>query len=288
MRRQLHPTTSAVRRHSARCRSTALAWAGFAVALAGLAGGTPAAGTGPGIEAALTNEEVIELTELGLGDEVLIAKIHQAPRVDFDLDTGGLIALKTAGVSDAVIAAMLERSTGRRSDGASPLPGGAVGAGSQPSATDVILETRDGGIPLTSIRGDLSTTWAYVATLTFLDFPGTRGRDRTGDRSPSLLVAATEDPVGRLYWAKLDPSKGKDARSLKMGRARMFGTAQISTPDKDWTIPFEAREEERGLWRLVPLKELAPGEYGLWVRPGWSFPSFVVGEQGVLFDFGVD
>ena len=62
-------------------------------------------------EKPLTNPDVIELAKLGLGDSVVIAKIRQAPAVQFDLETNDLAALKKAGVSGAAIAAMLERAT---------------------------------------------------------------------------------------------------------------------------------------------------------------------------------
>jgi len=67
----------------------------------------------------------------------------------------------------------------------------------------------------------------------------------------------------------------QDTRSVKVGKGKMFSATATFRPDKDWTIPFEATEEEAGLWRIVPTKDLKPGEYGVYV-------------SGVLHDFGVD
>lgn len=58
----------------------------------------------------MTNAEVIQLVTAGLSDQVVTTSIRQAAAKDFDLTPTGLIALKKAGVSDALIVAMQERS----------------------------------------------------------------------------------------------------------------------------------------------------------------------------------
>lgn len=64
-------------------------------------------------DGALTNADVIQLSQAGLGDAVVVAKIRQAARANFALDVDDIIALKNAGVGKDAIAAMLERSGGR-------------------------------------------------------------------------------------------------------------------------------------------------------------------------------
>lgn len=59
----------------------------------------------------MTNDEVIQLVTAGLSEQVIITSIRQAPTKDFDLTPTGLIALKKAGVSDAVIVVMQEKGT---------------------------------------------------------------------------------------------------------------------------------------------------------------------------------
>jgi hypothetical protein len=56
--------------------------------------------------ATLKNEDVVNMVESGLQESVVIAAVHANPE-NFDLSANGLIALKKAGVSDAVIQAML-------------------------------------------------------------------------------------------------------------------------------------------------------------------------------------
>ena len=56
---------------------------------------------------ALSNDDILRLRDVGLSDDVVVAKIKSSPAA-YHLDADDLIALKKANVSDAVIAAMLE------------------------------------------------------------------------------------------------------------------------------------------------------------------------------------
>ena len=68
-------------------------------------GGSPTSSSAP--SEVLTNEEVIRMTVAKLPDSVIVTKIKNST-CKFDISTDGLIKLKQAGVSDAVIQAMTE------------------------------------------------------------------------------------------------------------------------------------------------------------------------------------
>jgi hypothetical protein len=53
----------------------------------------------------MKNQDVIDLVSLGIGDDVVIEKIHAAPATNFDTGVDALKALKAAKVSDAVMKA---------------------------------------------------------------------------------------------------------------------------------------------------------------------------------------
>lgn len=61
-------------------------------------------------EKPLTNDDVLAMVKAGLGDELTIAKIKQAPDVKLDVSTDELIRMKTKGASKAVIDAMMKRA----------------------------------------------------------------------------------------------------------------------------------------------------------------------------------
>ena len=86
----------------------------------GSAGGFGGAPTASGIQSPATNQpspgpstmtdnDVIQLVTAGLSEQVVATSIRQAPAKNFDLTPTGLIALKKARVSDAVIVVMQEK-----------------------------------------------------------------------------------------------------------------------------------------------------------------------------------
>jgi hypothetical protein len=218
--------------------------------------------------APMTNASVVTLEKSGLGDQVVIARINQADRVDFKLEDSDLIALKDAGVSSVVIEAMLKRAT-------TPARGGAD-SGPAPTSAAVTLLASAGETVLHPQVGDTSMTYAYVTVLRFMDYPGLHSQVRTNDRNPKLVVASAESPVGRFFVVKADPDTKHGVRSVKMGRGGMFGSSGLMTPDGDWQMGYTAEKSSATTWRLTLKKPLAPGEYGVFVR------------TMELYDFGVD
>lgn len=62
-------------------------------------------------QSVLTNRDVIRLAQAKVSEEVILTKIKSSPN-KFDLSTDGIVQLKTAGVSDAVLKAMMDASSG--------------------------------------------------------------------------------------------------------------------------------------------------------------------------------
>jgi hypothetical protein len=64
-------------------------------------------GTTPTVSKPVTNEDVLKLVAAGLGDDVIITKIRRGPTA-FSVDTDSIVQLRKAGVSEAVLRAMLD------------------------------------------------------------------------------------------------------------------------------------------------------------------------------------
>lgn len=90
-----------------------------ALAVALLIGGRSLTGQ---TEQPLTNADIVTMLRAGLGDDVIIAKIQQAPAETLDVSTGALVSLKKAGASKGVIEAMVKRTSSRPSSGAPAAP----------------------------------------------------------------------------------------------------------------------------------------------------------------------
>jgi len=234
-------------------------------------------------ESPLTNEDVVKLVHLDLGDEVVVAKIRQASSVDFRLETDDLGRLKKAGVDGKIIAAMLDRSStgdiggsGASSAGAAAIAARiAANAGSGDSVR--LLDDSGEATPLRSLIGQFSTTYAYVKMVTWLNFPGEHATVRSHDTKPTFLLQSAADPRSRYYIVKLDVNDETHDRSLKVGQGGPFSQRIGNAPDTDWTFDFDAAETHRGAWQLTLRKPLEHGEYGVFSVRGQE-----------LFDFGID
>lgn len=71
--------------------------------------GRPATPAAPAVEArALTNADIVSMVQAGLGETVVLATIRTATARAFDVTPTGLIDLKKNGVSDAIVALMID------------------------------------------------------------------------------------------------------------------------------------------------------------------------------------
>jgi len=234
-----------------------------------------------GDEKALDNAEIIKLTKLDMGDSVIISKIKSASSVKFATETDDLVKLKEAGVSKPVIAAMLDRTAPAAPPAAAP-SGGGSGGGSG-SSYHVTLKASDSTVALTGNDGDVKTIVApFVGMRRFIIFSDLEAKTRTKDHKPSIVVASDKDPRKTFWYVKVDQDDDKDDmnRSIDVESPGMWGGVMSSAPDDDMQVKCEIKEEGPGMWRFTPIKELKPGEYGLYVGKGEM--------SAVLFDFGVD
>ena len=61
----------------------------------------------------LTNGDVVSMTQSSLGEDLIVEKIRESKGA-FDISVSGLVGLKKSGVSDAVVAAMIEKNRALR------------------------------------------------------------------------------------------------------------------------------------------------------------------------------
>jgi hypothetical protein len=233
-------------------------------------------------EKALDNAEIVKLTKLDMGDSVIIAKIKSASSVQFATGTDDLVKLKEAGVSKAVIAAMLDRSAPPQPVAAAASPGHGGGGGGG-SSYKVTLKASDATVELTPIDGDVKTIVApFVGMRRFIIFSDVEASTRTKDHKPSVVVASDKDPRKAIWFVKVDQDKDKEDmnRSIDVESPGMWGGMMSSAPDDDMQIKCDIKEDGPGMWRFTPLKDLKPGEYGLYVGKGEM--------SAILFDFGID
>jgi hypothetical protein len=228
---------------------------------------------------AMTNDDIVKMIKLGFGDEVVVAKIEEAPSVAFKTGIDDLEALKKDGASDAVISAMVARQ-GK----AEAPPPAAAAPGAEQAAVELVTKDK-GTVSLTSEAGTTSTAYAYVTMLMFSNFDGQHAKVRTTDRHPSLVVRSEKNPEGRFWFVSAEVDDDDNVRSVKMGNMGMFKSKNLNAPDTDNRIKCTVEQTGKDTWTYTPKKDLKKGEYGIWYSAGTAGATAPGGE---MFDFGVD
>src|ERR1700685_943615 len=67
----------------------------------------------------LTNADIVKMQSAGLSESIILASVNGQPAA-YDTSSDGLLALKKAGVSDAVVAAMIPRNAAIKSGVSNP------------------------------------------------------------------------------------------------------------------------------------------------------------------------
>ena len=106
----------------------------------------------PSESSGMTNGDVIKLVQAGIGESVVMTAVRTAAKTMFQLDADNLIALKKAGVSDNIVAVMLDPKAAPAAAASAvvaplPLTGGNLDTRARVSDPHAAVETpRDPGI----------------------------------------------------------------------------------------------------------------------------------------------
>jgi hypothetical protein len=107
----------------------------------------------------MTNTDIIKMQSAGLSESITLSSVNTQPAA-YDTSTNGLLALKKAGVADAVVAAMISRNAAMKGGVGNPsgtnLPSAAP-AGPPPGVDEVGSITRTRTKPGTPYRPRSST-----------------------------------------------------------------------------------------------------------------------------------
>lgn len=236
----------------------------------------------------LDNKAVIQLVGVGLGDQAVIAKINSSA-TQFDTSTDALIALKNAGVSSAVIAAMIQASSGANvsanaaasldsPDPKAPHPSGVYMLGDwlKPAKMLVIDATTSnqtksggflgyaftGGLASMSFKTEIPNSHARVQTSeerpTFYFYFDQANRSLSNGGNGSFWVGGAVTSPAEFSLVRFDVKK--DRREAKVGSFNITG-AKSGVMDKD-RIPFHYKLVEPGVYEVRPEQPLEKGEYG--------------------------
>jgi hypothetical protein len=238
-------------------------------------------------QTALTNDAILKMAKAGLGEDILLSTVKSQPG-RYTTSPDDLIALKGAGVTDKVIAAMIEKNA---SGGAAPAAASAAPAAA-PKAAAPVTE-----VGVYYLKGeawtDLPPEVVNFKTGGVLKSIGTAGivkgdvnghvngeHSKTGLKSPvSLLVYAPEGTAITEYQLlRLRDSKdGREFRTVTGGVMHVSGGA---TRD---LVPFESKKTAPRTYEIV-LPSLGTGDYGL-LPPAGGDSTSSSGRIGKIYSF---
>jgi hypothetical protein len=240
----------------------------------------------------LTNESILKLVKAGLGEETIITMI-KTQASSFSVSTDDVIALKTAGASDKIVAAMLAKNAGAV---AKPV---AAEAAPKVEAASTTKE----GVPLPDELGVYYLKDGKYVNIPpeILNLRTARGKQMmvgifanaklngwiTSQHSTTRL-APTNDFVVKLAEGT-DPAEflcvtfevKKDRREVELARGRI----NISTGTHRSQIPFESERLAKQIYRLK-FGTMKRGEYGL-LPPGANISANAT-SAGKIYTFLVE
>jgi len=229
----------------------------------------------------LTNQDVISMTQLGLSDDVIIAKIRSASAAGagttaFDTSVDGLKALKEAHVTDAVIKVMI--------DPAQPAP--VVVAAGAPVALDPNLPPPEVGvywkngaafvliqgraIDQTKVGGRAGSYFTDGVRNQHWDayLEGPTSANVVKERHPSFFFYVPDGNDASDYVLIRLNKKG-DRREFQVGS---FGgvTGGKTGVKRDKEVTYKAQHVAIRTYRVTLDEDLKPGEYAFFMGTGMS------------------
>ncbi len=231
----------------------------------------------------LTNDTILKLAKAGMGDDVVINMINTQPS-GFSLAADDLIALKTGGVSDKVIAAMLARN-------ANPSPGLVTSAA--PAAGPAheigvyykqgeawmdmepeVVNFKTGGVLKSAftegiVKGDING-----------HINGAHGKTQV--KTPVEILIYTPEGVAASEYQLLHLHEEKDAREFRTVTGGVFHKSGGASRD---AVEFEAKKIAPRTYSLT-LSNVKTGEYGL-LPPSSGDATGSTGRLGKLYTFHV-
>lgn len=239
---------------------------------------------------AMTNGDVVSLVSVGMADDVIIAKIKSAPNVDFDTSVDGLKALKTAGVSSAVLRVMIDPkaavtvssmsapAANDPDDPLSPHNGFYI----QTTGTDgkmhlqKLLLTNTSGVKGPSFGSALGSAYSFGIhkMKTKMVIPGTKAEIETTNPSPTFWIYPAEGmSIQNTELVKLEIKKdSREATGATIG-----GFSGVSVGGAQGA--GEGLKSERikdGIYKVTVVQPLAVGSYAFIEGTGGSYRDFDV------------
>jgi hypothetical protein len=210
---------------------------------------------------AMNNDAITKLVKAGLSDDLIVSTINAQPGT-YDTSTDGIIALKKAGVSDRVVAAIVGKTANPAPAAPSamaPIPPSAPVASAVPAAVDSV------GVYYQAKDGNWLEVEAETVNMRTQGFPahtdgvlkGQASRLRLAMPANLILDVPEGRSPGEYQLLRFD-IKG-DRREF---RSVTMGWAHVSTGAAKNRLEFESKKIAPHVYQITLGQGLGRGEYG--------------------------
>ena len=242
---------------------------------------------------AMNNDEVLKLVKAGLSEALILQSIETAPAPAFDTSAAGLVALKSGGASDAVVAKILSRRSAAATASTATATATAVSGGAcKLASNDVnLLAIRDGARQLnigyrvaeveTETQG--GSTLANIFTLGIASeralasavIAGARSQNRIQSRRPVFpdLIAPTGQHADDTFvLVRLSPKGPNRAVVIGEARGNVFSYSEQSKIPAAAIVQLSLKKTQEGctlenqkfiVYEGTPQTDMGPGEYAI-------------------------
>jgi len=273
----------------------------------------------------LTNQSVIKMVQAGISVDVIVSVVKTQP-AKYTLTPEELIVLKSVGVPDAVVAAMVEKSAGvgvgslatGKSTGATTIDGTApAGDPNDPLArhdSGIYLYAKDanGKQTLTILEqaayqgsktGGMfvsSMTYGIAKAKTKAVLPGKHAGIQTSEAQPAFYFYFEDKAAGLgkgafggagsvsnpSQFALIRLDVTKSSRETVIGEFGAYGSS--SGTNQKSMVAFKSEKLRPGLYKVTPADPMQPGEYCFLVAQV-TIGASAAGAAGAtqIFDFTV-
>src|ERR1022692_2631982 len=210
----------------------------------------------------MNNDSVIKMAKAGLSDDVIVGSINGQPG-SYRTSTDDLIALKTAGVSDKVIGAMISKSSG----GAPAVASTPAMAGAGPvNEVGVYYKKGDTWTDLNPEVVNFKTGGVLKAIGTAGIVKGDINGHLNGEHSPNALktpieiLIYTPEGTAPTEYQLIRLHAQRDSREFRTLTGGVLHSSGGATRD---SIPFEYKKIAARTYQIVLPADLTPGEYAI-------------------------
>jgi hypothetical protein len=250
----------------------------------------------------LNNDAVVKLIKAGLSEDLIVSTINTQPGT-YDTSTDGLIALKSAGVSDKVVSAIVAKAAvGAPSAKATTPPTAAAQDPDDPTGPHdpgvyLMTTTQEGKRKMVFIdrvgAGREKSHRGFISASMKAELPGPRSATRTTDANPvfymyfpSTANIGDERSIsspGQFSLLALEDKKNH--RETAIAKVVLFGGISYGNDAKK-TFLFSGERIRPYAYKVTVSANLKAGEYAFIATTTVS--GSARGATVVIYDFGVD